>query len=289
HPAYLSSQYGLELSKKSQYNLYKIQHHVAHFASVLGEHHLFDTEHAILGVIWDGTGYGDDGQIWGGEFFRYRSKQIKRLTHFQYFDWLAGDKMALEPRLSLLALANPSMDALMADKYTEGVLGVYNKIKQKNTLKTSSVGRLFDAVASMLGICDQNTYEGESAILLENCISEYTLEECKSYISPDETGGIPTYDLIDKLHADLQKGVAKEELILNFLYTLATLILQIADQNKIEHIACSGGVFQNTVLVDILKEIGAEKYKLYFNCTLSPNDENISFGQLMYYVNCIDN
>ncbi|MBT8264527.1 MAG: hypothetical protein KJN75_04245, partial [Muriicola sp.] len=105
----------------------------------------------------------------------------------------------------------------------------------------------------------------------------------------DETGGIPTYDLIDKLHADLQKGVAKEELILNFLYTLATLILQIADQNKIEHIACSGGVFQNTVLVDILKEIGAEKYKLYFNCTLSPNDENISFGQLMYYVNCIDN
>ncbi|NNG10707.1 MAG: hypothetical protein HKM92_11080, partial [Arenibacter sp.] len=131
--------------------------------------------------------------------------------------------------------------------------------------------------------------EGESAILLENYISEYTLEECSSYISPDETGDIPTYELIDKLHADLQQGVAKEQLILNFLYTLATLILQIADQNKIEHIACSGGVFQNTVLVDILKEIGAEKYKLYFNCTLSPNDENISFGQLMYYVNCIDN
>jgi hydrogenase maturation protein HypF len=177
----------------------------------------------------------------------------------------------------------------LAEKYTEGVFGVYKKMKQRNTLKTSSVGRLFDAVASMLGICDQNTYEGESAILLENCISEYILEDCKSYISLDETGRIPTYDLIDKLYVDLQKGVAKEQLILNFLYTLATLVFQIAERNKIDHIACSGGVFQNTILVDMIKEIAANKYKLYFNCNLSPNDENISFGQLMYYVNCMDN
>jgi len=197
--------------------------------------------------------------------------------------------MALEPRLSLFSLASPAMDTLLAEKYTEGVFGVYKKMKQRNTLKTSSVGRLFDAVASMLGICDQNTYEGESAILLENCISDYNLEECKSYISVDETGGIPTYDLIDKLHNDLQNGVAKEELILNFLYTLASLVFQIADQNKITHIACSGGVFQNTILVDMIKEMGNKKYKLYFNCNLSPNDENISFGQVMYYVNCMDN
>lgn len=289
HPSYLSSQYGLELSEKSNYDVYKIQHHKAHFASVLGEHALFDAKHTILGVVWDGTGYGDDGHIWGGEFFSYRSKQIERISHFQYFDWLAGDKMALDPRLSLFSLANPSMDTLLAEKYTEGVFGVYKKMKQKNALKTSSVGRLFDAVASMLGICDQNTYEGESAILLENCISDYNLEECKSYISVDETGGIPTYDLIEKLHTDLQNGVAKEELILNFLYTLASLVFQIADQNKIAHIACSGGVFQNTILLDMIKEMANKKYKLYFNCNLSPNDENISFGQVMYYVNCMDN
>ena len=283
HPGYGSTQFALSQGPIWGAEVYGIQHHKAHFASVLGEHQLFEQTEAVLGVIWDGTGYGEDGAIWGGEFFRYENQGIDRIGFFQYFDWLAGDKMAAEPRLSLLSLANPAMHYLLEEKYTSGVLGVYRKIKQKNKLKTSSVGRLFDAVASLLGICDQNTFEGEAAMLLESHISTYQLKDCKAYILVDENGTIPTYDLIDQLHNELQKGTPKEELILNFLYTLATLIFQMADRSNIRHIACSGGVFQNAILVDMVREIGKDNYMLYFNSALSPNDENISFGQLAYY------
>ncbi len=286
HPAYQSTQYGIELGEKLQANLIKIQHHKAHFASVLGEHELFDSRDAILGVIWDGTGYGDDGQIWGGEFFRYQSRNMERISHFEYYDWLAGDKMAQEPRLSLYSLAGEMMPSEVDQKFTKQEQTIYKSIKKKNKLKTSSVGRLFDAVASLLGICDHNTYEGEAAILLENYIENYDLEACKSYASLSETGNIPGKQLILNLYEDFRNGIAKELIISNFLYTLATLVFQIADKENIKSIALSGGVFQNTTLVDMLIELAEGSYKLYFNRNLSPNDENISFGQLFYYLYC---
>ncbi len=284
HPTYASTQYAYAQAPKWGAEVFGIQHHKAHFAAVLEENQLFDKREAVMGVIWDGTGYGEDGAIWGGEFFRYQDHMMDRIGHFQYFDWLAGDKMALEPRLSLFSLSDQDMEPMLDEKYTPGVLGIYRAMKQKNTLKTSSVGRIFDAVASMMGICDQNTYEGEAAILMENCISDYRLENCRAYITLNVNGVIPTHTLIKEIHADLKKGTSREQTILNFLYTLATLIFQMADRHKFEHIACSGGVFQNATLIDMVREIGKDNYKLYFNAALSPNDENIAFGQLAYYV-----
>ena len=284
HPAYQSTQYGLELGKKYNAEVIKIQHHKAHFASVLGEHGLFDAEMPVLGVIWDGAGYGDDGQIWGGEFFVYYAKQIQRTAHFEYFDWLAGDKMAREPRLSLLSLANEGETPLY-EKFTREELALYKSLKKKNYLKTSSVGRLFDAVASALDICDFNTYEGEAAILLENCIEDYDLASCTTYLGGhDISETIPADQLLTNLLADLKTGVEKEVIICNFLYTLATLILDFANSQNIKSIALSGGVFQNTILIDMLIELAKDRYKLFFNRNLSPNDENISFGQLNYYL-----
>jgi len=104
HPQYQSSVLGKELSQLNDIKLVEIQHHKAHFASVLGEHNLFDSEEKILGVVWDGTGLGDDNNIWGGEFFIYQNQEIIRTNHFEYFDWIANDKMAKEPRLSLFSL-----------------------------------------------------------------------------------------------------------------------------------------------------------------------------------------
>ncbi len=284
HPAYGSTRFALSQASIWGAEVYGVQHHKAHFAAVLAEHHLFEQTEAVLGVIWDGTGYGEDGAVWGGEFFRYQDGSMDRLGHLEYFDWLAGDKMAVEPRLSLFSLANAAMDYVLEEKYTSGVLGIYRTMKQKNALKTSSIGRLFDAVASLLGICDHNSFEGEAAMLLENYISGYELEACKAYVAIDENGMIPAYELITRIHADLQRGIPKEQLIRNFLFTLATLIFQVADRLKIRHIACSGGVFQNATLVDMVREIGKDNYKLYFNTAVSPNDENISFGQLAYYI-----
>ena len=238
----------------------------------------------VLGVIFDGTGYGDDGNIWGGEFFDYENNEIKRINHIEYFDWLLGDKTAKEPRLSLLSLASDEMVEVLQEKFTPYELKTYHTLKNTNQLKTSSVGRLFDAVASLLNITDYNTYEGEAAILLENSISSYDIKSCKSYLSAPEKG-ISATEIIKNMVDDFQNGNPKDQLILNFLYTLAFSIIEIAKLNNYEHLAFSGGVFQNTTLVDILITLAPKEIKLYFHKDLSPNDENISFGQLMYYLN----
>jgi len=286
HPSYHSTQYGVEISKKWKIDIFEIQHHKAHFASVLGEHELFGKNNSVLGVVWDGTGFGDDGNIWGGEFFTNHSGKIDRLSHFEYFDWLAGDKMSKEPRLSLLSLADSTMQSIVNSKFSEKELVIYSSLIKQNKLKTSSVGRLFDAVASLLNICDINTYEGEAAIILENCIIDYDMDSCTTYCTILEDGTIPTALLFKNLYFDLVKGNSKEKIITNFLYTLANIVYQVASQQNLKKIAFSGGVFQNTVLVDMLKELGQNEYELFFNRNLAPNDENISFGQIMYYLNC---
>jgi hydrogenase maturation protein HypF len=282
HPLYQSTQFGKELSQKNKSKLVEIQHHKAHFLAILGEHQLFSEK--VLGVIFDGTGYGDDANIWGGEFFDYEANKIERINHINYFDWLLGDKMAKEPRLSLLSLASDEMMKVLKDKFTQNELKTYLTFKKSNSLKTSSAGRLFDAVASLLNITDYNTYEGEAAILLENSISSYELKSCKSYLSAPEKG-ISATEIIKNIYADFNLGTSKETIILNFLYTLAFSTIEIAKSNNYDHIAFSGGVFQNTTLVDLLIELAPKEIKLYFHKDLSPNDENISFGQLMYYLN----
>ena len=283
HPGYNSTRYGIELANKLKVDFYQVQHHKAHFASVLGEHALFDKKSAIMGVVWDGTGFGDDSQIWGGEFFNYQNGEMERVGHFDYYDWLAGDKMAKEPRLSFFSLANDTMQDKISQIFSEEEMAIYHHLKKKESLKTSSVGRLFDAVASLLNLCDFNTYEGEAAILLENQIGDYELENCKTYVSEIVNGMVPTKKLFNNLYIDFKKGIEKDEIIVNFLFTLATIVIKMAEQLNIKEIAMSGGVFQNTVLVDMIKEISEDNYKLYFNRNLSPNDENISFGQLMYH------
>jgi hydrogenase maturation protein HypF len=281
HPLYQSTQYGKEVAQKMNTKLVEIQHHKAHFTAVLGEHNLFDKK--VLGVVFDGTGYGDDAAIWGGEFFNYEKAKIKRIYHVEYFDWLLGDKMSKEPRLSLLALSNTDMSKILKEKFTNNELKTYQSLKISNKLKTSSIGRLFDAVASILNITNYNSYEGEAPILLENLVTTYDLQSCKSYLNTLEFG-ISSKEIIQNIAIDFKAGVSKETIVVNFLFTLATTIIKIAETNKYKHIACSGGVFQNTTLVDMLLELTPKEIKLYFHKDLSPNDENISFGQIMHYL-----
>lgn len=284
HPNYQSTQYGLELLKRWNIKGEKIQHHKAHFAAALGEHKLFESN-TVLGVVWDGTGYGDDGTIWGGEFFSYSENQIERIGHFENFNWLSGDKMSKEPRLSLFAILDEVNEAIQ-EKFSAEELQVLNVMKQRNKLKTSSVGRLFDAVASALGICDFNSYEGEAAILLENRVKHYDMTSCKNYC-PEISGTIiPTKKLIEEVLNAKNKGVGIDEIIANFLFTLASVVHQIAKKREVTKICFSGGVFQNTTLIDMLQELNENKYELFFHRSLAPNDENIAFGQIMYYLNC---
>jgi hydrogenase maturation protein HypF len=285
HPNYQSTQYGLELSKIWNTKLFYVQHHKAHFAAVLGEYNLFEEEH-ILGVIWDGTGFGDDGAIWGGEFFNYNLKEIERVFHFEYFDWISADKMAKEPRLTLFSLADESFRDVLNSKFSSEELQVLTAVKEKNKLKTSSVGRLFDAVSSLLNICDFNSFEGEAAMLLENRIIDYNIESCIDYCKEFSGKTIPTVQILKGVQTDIKYGLETSQIAANFIFTLASIIYKVAEKSNYSKICLSGGVFQNTMLIDMLMDLNNNKYKLFFNRNLTPNDENIAFGQIMYYLNC---
>lgn len=285
HPGYLSTQYGKDLAAALGIPCHQIPHHKAHFAAVLGENELFATPDPVLGVIWDGTGYGEDGQIWGGEFFRYAHGFITRVGQLEYFDWLAGDAMSKNPGLSLFSLLEEDVESIKG-KFSPQAWRLYTKIKPRNTLKTSSMGRLFDAVASLLGICDRNSYEGEAAMMLEAVTVGFDIEKAVKLVSLDSRGNIPGRKLIRVLKSHLEDGREIGQLAGDFIFTLANLILEKAEQETVTKIAFSGGVFQNALLVGLIHHLNSGSHELYFHRELSPNDENIPFGQLMYHLNC---
>ncbi len=291
HPEYPSTQIGEEFSAAFVTPIYPIQHHHAHFGAVLGENNLVDTKVPVLGVIWDGTGLGEDQQIWGGEFFTYENYDFSRSTHFAYFDFILGDKMPKEPRISALSACweVTGAAAILKDKFSRTEWQVYHKLLAKeNSLKTSSVGRIFDAIAALLGLMDKQSYEGEAAMRLENIATRYFkthgLDFAASYFTKaaDYTT-VPTKSLLTKIILDLQKGKAKDYIAAKFHFSMAMLIKTIADNLKIKKIAFSGGVFQNALLVDLIQHHLASEFELFFHQELSPNDENISFGQLVCY------
>jgi hydrogenase maturation protein HypF len=285
HPAYLSALYGKELAREWGIPLHEVQHHKAHFAAVLGEHRLLDQEDAVLGVIWDGTGYGEDGAIWGGEFFRYCGGAMERAGHLDNYDWLTGDKMAREPRLSLLSLWE-GPGASIQEKFSREEWRLYSQLKEKNTLKTSSMGRLFDAVSSLLGLCDRNTFEGEGAMMLEAAAAGFDPGLATCHATLDPSGNIPARALVRSLHEARSSGNPVAQIAGDFIFTLVNLIFEKAALEAVGKVAFSGGVFQNALLVELLHRCNPGPFELYFHRELSPNDENIPFGQIMYHLNC---
>lgn len=289
HPGYFTSQLGKELAAKWDAGLVKIQHHEAHFASVLGEHALIDEEEPVLGVIWDGTGLGTDNQIWGGEFFIYHQPTFSRIAHFEYFNSFLGDKMATEPRLSAFSLCQDMEEAraILRPKFAAVEWNNYQKLIAGNLLKTSSVGRLFDAVASLLGLIDKTSYEGEAAALLEQEANHYFdngLDIPTAWIEGDGLQNpLSSELLIKEVVLKIDEGISGREIAAWFHVRLVLSIQPVAQIHGCTKICFSGGVFQNGLLVDLAIKILGEKFQLYFNKDLSPNDENISFGQVIWF------
>ena len=292
HPNYFSHQYAIELAEKYGTDLRPVQHHEAHFAAVLAENNLLNTTEPVLGVIWDGTGLGNDGNIWGGEFFKYDNNEMLRCYHFDYFPAITGDKLALEPRIAALCATSDSwpQSGKLKEKFTDAEWDTYQSLIQKTNIFSSSVGRLFDAVASLVNICDKQTYEGEAAMYLQALAEEYV--DINGFIMDDsyfKEGShyyrIPTASLMQGIIVDIKKGKEKNYIAAKFHYSLVCLIDIVAKNINVEQICFSGGVFQNALLVDWLKKEYSEKYQLHFHKNLAPNDENISFGQLVFVDN----
>lgn len=288
HPGYEISKYGQELAEQKDIPAMAIQHHEAHVAAVLAENNLLNNNTPLLGVAWDGTGYGDDGKIWGGEFFRYYKGGLKRIAHLDYFPLIMGDKMSREPRLSALSIAHhiPAATKMLEQKFNADEWTLYNAILNMpaTVLSTSSMGRLLDGIASLLGIEDVSNYEGEAAMLLQAMAEKGNTDEATLYTMQLEDGTIKWQPMVEAIIKDLQKNVSVSNIALSVHKSLANLIIQIADYFTLPSIACSGGVMQNALLIDLIKEqVNNNNYTLYLHQQLSPNDESISYGQLAWY------
>jgi hydrogenase maturation protein HypF len=286
HPGYFVSQAANEIAVQKNIPLLAVQHHEAHFGAVLAENKLLHTKEPVLGVIWDGTGYGEDHQIWGGEFFVYEDEEMRRAVHFDYFPQLLGDKMSKEPRLSAFSLLKllPAKISLVEAQFSTAEWQYYQQlIKQPAGLLTSSAGRLLDAVAAILGICSVNTYEGEAAMRLEAVARSYDGDNQDYYPVPLRNNRLELLYLLQELINDKEAGMSVSEAAHKVFYSLALTIGRVSDQLGIENIAISGGVFQNALLNDMIENLYRGKKKIFRHRQLSPNDECIGFGQLACY------
>jgi hydrogenase maturation protein HypF len=291
HPEYPSTRFGQAMANEWGVPFKTVQHHLAHFAAVLGENRLLDATEPVLGVVWDGTGYGDDGQVWGGEFFIFENGHFRRSCHFDYFNFMLGDKMPREPRISALSACHglPGAADVLRQKFNDTEWRLYTAMLDRGSpLQTSSAGRIFDGVASLLGILDVQTYEGEAAMLLETLAERYVREQGADFSQPYFTeknlgDGVPTAVLFGGILADQAAGRSGGFIAARFHCSLVVLIEMIARQQGLRQIAFSGGVFQNGLLVDLIVNRLGHDFDLFFHEELSPNDENIAFGQLVLY------
>ncbi|MEM6785287.1 MAG: carbamoyltransferase HypF [Bacteroidota bacterium] len=309
HPGYSATRYGRAQAGAWDVPVTGVQHHEAHAAAVLAENDLTDCSDPVLCVVWDGTGLGTDAQIWGGEFFLYRSPssmpratgdgaapvRFERVAHWGYVPHLLGDTMARDPRLAALAfchdhLDHPATEARLADLFDRTRWRFYRKLLGANqaaqpTLRTSSVGRLFDAVACLLGLADAVSFEGEAAMRLEQAARRAydTTADAPAYPSaPTLTEALAPSTLVGHVLADLDAGRDPNAIALAFHRTLVAGVCRVAEAAGVRRVAFSGGVFQNALLVDLLHEACSSDVTLHFHEQLSPNDESIAYGQLVH-------
>ncbi|MEA3228092.1 MAG: carbamoyltransferase HypF, partial [Campylobacterota bacterium] len=279
HPNYESTKYALELKKENpELELIQVQHHYAHILATMGVNNI---KTKVLGVSFDGTGYGDDGNLWGGEFMVCDENSYERVGHFKEFKLLGAEKAIKEPRrvaLSFLyeiygedtlTLKNSVTDAF--SEYELKTLYISWK-KSLNTPLSSSCGRLFDCVASLLDIIQIISYEGESALLMESLYDDRVREHFEFSI---DNGVIDFSKVVVQIVEESDKQVALSK----FFNTLVEIIYQMSLIYNLA-VVVSGGVFQNRVLIKLLIE---KMPNIILAKGFVTNDSAISYGQAMAF------
>ncbi len=276
HPHYESTKAAQQLS--SRYPLSDtraIQHHYAHILSVMAEKRI---EGKVFGVVFDGTGYGDDGKLWGGEFLICDYSGYDRVAHPEYFKLLGGEKAIREPRRAALSLLfecfgqealGLDMPTINAFSQTERNTLYIAWKKNLNAPLSSSVGRIFDAVASMLGVCQQMSYEGESGMLLETLYDASVTGYFPFNYNEGKIDFLPTVKALAN-ETDTRVAVSK------FFHTLVEVVATVYAPYDMP-LVLSGGVFQNRVLLDLMFK---RFPKAVIGNLVPPNDGGIALGQV---------
>ena len=277
HPDYASTQW----AEKSGLPLIRVQHHQAHVASCAAENNV---QGDYLGISWDGTGYGLDGAIWGGEFFLVEGDHYERIAHLRSFGLPGGDAAVREGWRSAASLlfevfgAHPTApDAgvqLQGNPRLDEAKVRYMLERGINVVPTTSVGRLFDAVACITGVARQNRFEGQAAMLLENEIGALRTEEAYALAGGDWG------PLISAVMADKIAGVPVPRIAAKFHNALVQWILDVAAGANLKQVVLSGGVFQNRYLTEhaaaVLESRG---FEVHTHQRVPPNDGGIALGQ----------
>jgi hydrogenase maturation protein HypF len=304
HPDYLSTKFARDLGnadpQPSTLNpqLISVQHHVAHVLSCMAEN---DLEPPLLGVSWDGTGYGLDGTVWGGEFFLVTETSCERVAHLRQFRLPGGDKAVKEPRRVALGLlyemfgeAAFSMTELApVAAFSPGELGLLRTMlaRNLNSPLTSSVGRLFDAVASLAGLRQQVHFEGQAAMELEFALEGSITAESyelpivsghESRITNHESLSLNWSPMVIAILADLKHGVPIGQISARFHNALAGAIVAVARQIGQPRVVLSGGCFQNRYLTErSVRRLQEASFRPYWHQRVPPNDGGISLGQVV--------
>ncbi|TWT84194.1 Carbamoyltransferase HypF [Planctomycetes bacterium CA13] len=294
HPGYLSTAWAERFSINRGIPLQRVQHHHAHVASLLAEHSI-SPEVKIIGVCFDGTGYGTDGAIWGGEWLIANACDFQRYAHLSYVPLPGGDACIRHPARSALAGLyqagiswSESFACVEATASTDQRLLEQQLQRNFRCIPSSSMGRLFDAVASLCGVRHQVSYEGQAAMESE-AIAARTMETTdlppyEIVVSDHEVRRFDAEHLIHQVVSDLRRHRSVAEILARFHLTIAEAIVRISNdaraEHSIEHVGLTGGVFQNALLTQYArKRLTEEGFEVLTHTTVPPNDGGLALGQ----------
>ncbi len=287
HPNYMSSRFALRMPLERKVG---VQHHHAHIASCMAENHLSGK---VIGVAFDGTGYGTDGKIWGGEFLVADFAGFERRAHLRYVPLVGGDTAVKQPwRMGLSYLR----DAFGPGSLPSGLRFLHHVpekqvelvntllLRGTNSVATSSCGRLFDAVASLIGLRQEVNFEGQAAIELEMIAQSDVEERYPSLVSDGEPAQLDMRPMIENIVQDLARSKPAGYIAACFHNTIAAAILEVCQsirkRDQLQRVCLSGGTFQNRYL--LRRAVGGlqrDGFEVYLHSLVPPNDGGISLGQ----------
>ncbi|MBI5342701.1 MAG: carbamoyltransferase HypF [Deltaproteobacteria bacterium] len=293
HPAYFTTSFAENIGAG---RILSLQHHKAHLYALLAESGFSGK---AVGVSFDGTGYGEDGAIWGGEFFAIDGMEMKRAAAFDYFPLQGGDAAVREPWRTAVGFLHDTFGPAEAGRIAasrfpdigpERIGLLVDAISKKvNVVPSSSCGRLFDAASALAGICRKASYEGQAAMLLEGCIRKGRGTGTYPYTIRDGAGrlGIDWKGLIAGVVSDASAGTPAPVIARKFHDTVAEIVLEVtvrlAEGTGAGHVLLSGGVFQNVYLLrKLLTGFRQRKLKTLIHREVPANDGGISLGQAYF-------
>jgi hydrogenase maturation protein HypF len=304
HPDYLSSKFAQARTGPAPAPaLLSVQHHLAHVLSCMGEN---DLRPPVLGVAWDGTGYGLDGTVWGGEFFCIGSEGWQRFAHLRTFRLPGGEQAIKEPRRTALGLLFAALGEAAFQQQDLPTLQAFSGAelpplqtmlrRQLNSPVTSSVGRLFDGVSSLIGLRQRVRFEGQAAMELEFALEAVSTDEfypipfvAASPASTPSSGSLLPQPvildwarLLDAVLGDYRSGAPMPLVSARFHNALVEAIVAVARRAGLPSVALSGGCFQNRYLTEhVIRRLRQEGFRPYWHQRVPPNDGGIALGQAM--------